>query len=264
MTIPLQAAEHYYLITEPVAGVDGSLPVLEDPGVVRVLPRGGRRADARPVRVGVRALAGRRDPGGLLLRQLPPDWDRMAPYLEKAMSRIPISAEVGVRTFFCGPESFTPDLQPIVGEAPEVRNYFVAAGLNSIGILTGGGIGRALAQWIVDGRPDVDVTGINIDRLHRVPEQPALPGHPYRRVARPGLRVPLPGPVDDDRPRREALGLARPAGRPARVLPRRERLGEPGLVRPAGRRAARRPSCPGAGRTGSSTGRPSTAPPVRA
>jgi len=83
------------------------------------------------------------------------------------MARIPISTEVGVRTFFCGPESFTPDLLPIVGEAPEVRNYFVAAGLNSIGILTGGGIGRAMAQWIVDGRPDIDVTGINIDRLHR-------------------------------------------------------------------------------------------------
>ena len=96
----------------------------------------------------------------------------MAPYLEKAMSRIPISSEVGVRTFFCGPESFTPDLQPIVGEAPEVRGYFVAAGLNSIGILTGGGIGRALAQWIVDGRPDIDVTGINIDRLHRYQSNP--------------------------------------------------------------------------------------------
>ena len=96
----------------------------------------------------------------------------MAPYLEKAMARIPISAEVGVRTFFCGPESFTPDLLPVVGEAPELRNYFVAAGLNSIGILTGGGIGRAMAQWIVDGRPDIDVTGINIDRLHPYQTQP--------------------------------------------------------------------------------------------
>jgi glycine cleavage system aminomethyltransferase T len=76
-----------------------------------------------------------------------------------------VSLTAGVKTFFCGPESFTPDLAPIVGEAPEVRNYFVAAGLNSIGILTGGGIGRAVAQWIVDGRPDIDVTGMHIDRL---------------------------------------------------------------------------------------------------
>ena len=60
--------------------------------------------------------------------EIPPDWDRMAPYLEKAMQRVPISLEVGVRKFFCGPESFTPDLQPIVGEAPELKNYFVAAG----------------------------------------------------------------------------------------------------------------------------------------
>ncbi|MGH8939389.1 MAG: FAD-dependent oxidoreductase, partial [Actinomycetes bacterium] len=103
---------------------------------------------------------------------LPPDWERMSPYLETAMRRIPISAEVGIRTFFCGPESFTPDLQPVVGEAPEVRNYFVAAGLNSIGILTGGGLGRALAHWVVEGRPDIDVSGMNIDRLHSYQSNP--------------------------------------------------------------------------------------------
>ena len=93
------------------------------------------------------------------------------------MSRVPISIETGVKKFFCGPESFTPDLQPIVGEAPELKNYFVAAGLNSIGILTGGGLGRVLAHWIVDGRPDVDVTGFNIDRLHRYQANPE-----YRRT----------------------------------------------------------------------------------
>ncbi len=97
----------------------------------------------------------------------------MAPYLENAISRVPVSFDAGVRTFFCGPESFTPDLSPVVGEAPEVRNYFVAAGLNSIGILTGGGIGRAMAHWIVDGRPDIDVTGMNIDRLHAYQATPA-------------------------------------------------------------------------------------------
>ncbi|HAP74625.1 MAG TPA: hypothetical protein DCR14_00900, partial [Acidimicrobiaceae bacterium] len=65
--------------------------------------------------------------------------DRMGPYVEAAMSRVPASFDTGIRTFFCGPESFTPDLRPIVGPAPEVEGYFVAAGLNSIGILTGGG-----------------------------------------------------------------------------------------------------------------------------
>ncbi len=98
--------------------------------------------------------------------EIPPDWDRLTPFLEKAMERVPISMEVGIRKFFCGPESFTPDLAPVIGEAPELRNYFVAAGLNSVGIITGGGYGRVLAHWILNGRPDVDVTGINIDRFH--------------------------------------------------------------------------------------------------
>jgi 4-methylaminobutanoate oxidase (formaldehyde-forming) len=104
--------------------------------------------------------------------EITPDWERMGPYVEKAMRRIPSSLEVGVRKFFCGPESFTPDLAPVVGEAPELKNYFVAAGMNSIGILTGGGLGRVLAHWIVTGRPDVDVTGFNIDRLHRYQTNP--------------------------------------------------------------------------------------------
>ena len=166
VSVPLQAAEHYYLITEPIDGVDGSLPVLEDPacyGYYREesggLMVGLFEPECAPWRVeGV--------PEDLAFATLPPDWDRMAPYLERALSRVPGCIDAGVRTFFCGPESFTPDLQPIVGEAPELRGYFVAAGLNSIGILTGGGIGRLVAQWIVDGRPDEDVTAINIDRLH--------------------------------------------------------------------------------------------------
>ncbi|HLM48205.1 MAG TPA: glycine cleavage T C-terminal barrel domain-containing protein, partial [Myxococcaceae bacterium] len=77
----------------------------------------------------------------------------------------------------CGPESFTPDLQPIVGEAPELKNYFVAAGLNSIGILTGGGLGRVLANWILTGNPGADITGFNIDRLHTYQSNPE-----YRRT----------------------------------------------------------------------------------
>ena len=93
------------------------------------------------------------------------------------MSRVPISFDTGIRTFFCGPESFTPDLRPIVGPAPELRNYFVAAGLNSIGILTGGGIGRLVAHWIVDGDPGADVTGMHPARL-----QPYQANPEYRRT----------------------------------------------------------------------------------
>lgn len=104
---------------------------------------------------------------------LPADWDRMAPFLEKAMARVPITQEVGIRTFFCGPESFTPDLAPAVGEAPGIRGYFVAAGMNSVGILSAGGLGRVLAHWITTGRPDVDVTGFNVDRFRVDQLEPA-------------------------------------------------------------------------------------------
>src|SRR5579859_1855221 len=168
----LQAAEHYYRLTEPIEEVDGDWPVLEDPanyGYYREegggLMLGLFEPACAPWNVGG-------IPADFSFGELPPDWDRMAPYLERTMSRIPAAEQAGIKKFFCGPESFTPDLLPIVGEAPELRNYFVAAGLNSIGILTGGGVGRVIAHWIAEGRPDIDVTGINIDRLHRYQANP--------------------------------------------------------------------------------------------
>jgi 4-methylaminobutanoate oxidase (formaldehyde-forming) len=177
VNIPLQAAEHYYLITEKIAGMTPDLPVIEDPGHY-----GYYREEGGGLMIGLfEPVCAPWKVGGIpedfSFGSLPPDWDRMGPYVEKAMRRIPISAETGVRTFFCGPESFTPDLAPIVGEAPELKNYFVAAGLNSIGILTGGGLGRVLAHWILHGRADVDTTGFNIDRLHRYQATPE-----YRRT----------------------------------------------------------------------------------
>jgi len=165
VNVPNQAAEHYYLITEPIADLPANMPVLEDPGFY-----GYYREEGGGLMVGLfepEAAAWQLDgiPDNASFLELPPDWERMGPFLERAMSRVPITTRVGIRKFFCGPESFTPDLRPIVGEAPELDGYFVAAGLNSIGILTGGGMGRALAHWIMHGIPDVDVTGFNIDRL---------------------------------------------------------------------------------------------------
>ena len=167
VTIPNQAAEHYYLITEDIDGVTADLPILEDPSVHAYyreetggLMIGLFEPECAPWRVdGI--------PDDFSFGELPPDWDRLMPFLEKAMERVPITMEVGIRQFFCGPESFTPDLAPVIGEAPELRNYFVAAGLNSVGIITGGGYGRVVAHWILNGRPDVDVTGFNIDRFQR-------------------------------------------------------------------------------------------------
>jgi 4-methylaminobutanoate oxidase (formaldehyde-forming) len=167
VNIPNQSAEHYYLITERMPEIDPSWPVLEDPAC-----HGYFREEVGAMMIGLfEPVCAPWSVGGVpedfSFGTIPPDWDRMGPYLEKAMSRVPIALERGVKKFFCGPESFTPDLAPIVGEAPELKNYFVAAGLNSIGILTGGGLGRVMAHWIMNGRPDVDVTGMNIDRLHR-------------------------------------------------------------------------------------------------
>ncbi|OQY52886.1 MAG: oxidoreductase [Desulfobacteraceae bacterium 4572_89] len=119
----------------------------------------------------------KRIPENFSFGEIEPDWDRMGPFLEKAMSRVPITKEIGIKKFFCGPESFTADLQAIVGEAPEVKNYFVAAGLNSIGIIVGGGLGRAMAHWIMTGEPDIDITGFNIDRLHTYQNNPEYRKH---------------------------------------------------------------------------------------
>jgi 4-methylaminobutanoate oxidase (formaldehyde-forming) len=176
VNIPAQAAEHYYLITETIDGLPKNMPVFEDPSChayyrdeVGGLMIGLFEPVCAPWMVdGI--------PEDFSFGEIEPDWERMGPYVERAMSRVPVSMDTGIRKFFCGPESFTPDLSPVVGEAPELENYFVAAGLNSIGILTGGGLGRIMAHWIMNGRPDVDVTGMNIDRLHVYQSNPE-----YRR-----------------------------------------------------------------------------------
>ncbi len=177
VNVPLQSAEHYYLITDKIPEIDPKWPVLEDPssyGYFREEVGGLMVGLFEPVCAPWKVEG---VPQDFSFGEITPDWDRMGPYVEKAMSRVPRSLEVGVKKFFCGPESFTPDLQPVVGEAPEVKNFFVAAGLNSIGILTGGGLGRVLAHWITTGRPDVDITGFNIDRLHVYQSNPE-----YRRT----------------------------------------------------------------------------------
>src|SRR5215468_8535481 len=179
VTIPLQAAEHYYLITEriPELAAGASWPVLEDPASY-----GYFREEVGGLMIGLfepvcAPWSVRGVPEDFSFGEIQPDWDRMAGYIETAMRRVPIAMTTGVRKLFCGPESFTPDLLPCVGEAPELRNYFVAAGLNSIGILTGGGLGRVVAHWIATGRPDVDVTGFHIDRLQAYQTNPE-----YRRT----------------------------------------------------------------------------------
>lgn len=171
VNVPLHAAEHYYLITEPIEGMHPDLPIVEDPDLFAYY-----RPEMGGLMLGlfepVAGPWGMDEPGGLggipegfSFGEIPPDWDRLMPYLEAAMKRIPIAKEAGIHKFFCGPESFTPDMGTLMGEAPELKNFYVAAGFNSLGILFGGGAGQIMAQWIVDGLPPVDVSEINIDRM---------------------------------------------------------------------------------------------------
>jgi len=182
INLPLQAAEHYYLITEKIEGIRKDMPILEDPSTYTYYREevGGMMLGLFEPEAATWKL--NHIPEDFSFGEIEPDWDRMIPHLEKAYSRVPSVIDIGVRKFFCGPESFTPDLGPLVGETPEVRNCFVAAGMNSLGILYGGGIGMVLAHWITDGLPPVDVTGINVNRFSKCKNTPA-----FRRDRTPEL-----------------------------------------------------------------------------
>jgi len=164
--VPLQAAEHYYLISEPLAGVHPQLPILRDPGRSTYI-----REEAGKLMVGLFEDVARPwnvagIPDDFAFGEIPPDWERMAPYLEKACGRVPILAQTGVKLLFCGPESFTADHNYLMGEAPNLRGFFVAAGFNSLGILSGGGVGFVMAHWIAHGNAPLDVWSVNIRRTH--------------------------------------------------------------------------------------------------
>ncbi len=166
VNVPLQAAEHYYLITESVEGVHRMLPILRDPGNAAYI-----REEAGKVMVGffepvARPWGMEGIPEDFCFTELPPDWDRMLPHIEKAMGRVPSLMDRGIKLFFCGPESFTPDHNYLMGESPELRGFYVAAGFNSLGILSGGGAGMVMARWIVDGLPPEDMWSVDIRRTH--------------------------------------------------------------------------------------------------
>jgi glycine cleavage system aminomethyltransferase T/glycine/D-amino acid oxidase-like deaminating enzyme len=166
VTVPLHSAEHFYVVTEQVDGVHRDLPVLRDPdGYTYVkeevggLLVGGFEPEAKPW-VPPDAL-----PYPFEFQLLEEDWDHFAILMNSAIDRIPALAETGIKKFYNGPESFTPDNQFILGEAPELKDFFVAAGFNSVGIASAGGAGRALAEWIIEGDPGTDLTTVDIRRF---------------------------------------------------------------------------------------------------
>lgn len=163
VTLPLHAAEHFYVVSEPIPGLE-RLPVLRVPDECAYY-----KEDAGKIMVG--AFEPVAKPWGMSgipetfeFDELPFDMEHMEPVLEKAIARIPMLADTGFRTLFNGPESFTPDDRYYLGEAPELRGYWIAAGYNSIGIVSSGGAGMALAQWMEDGEPPFDLWDVDIRR----------------------------------------------------------------------------------------------------
>jgi 4-methylaminobutanoate oxidase (formaldehyde-forming) len=163
VTVPLHACEHFYIVTEPIPDLR-QLPVLRVPDECTYY-----KEDAGKMLVGAFELKAK--PWGMdgiredfCFDQLPEDFDHFSPILEMAVNRMPMLETAGIHTFFNGPESFTPDDRYYLGEAPELKGYWVAAGYNSIGIVSSGGAGMALAQWMNDGEPPFDLWEVDIRR----------------------------------------------------------------------------------------------------
>jgi glycine cleavage system aminomethyltransferase T/glycine/D-amino acid oxidase-like deaminating enzyme len=166
VTVPLHSCEHFYVVTGQIGGVRADLPVLRDPDgytyfkeEVGGLLVGGFEPEAKPWA----------DPAAIPypfeFQLLGEDWEHFAVLMEQAQRRIPALRETGIKKFYNGPESFTPDNQFIIGPAPGLRNFWVAAGFNSVGIASAGGAGQALAAWILTGDPGLDLTAADIRRF---------------------------------------------------------------------------------------------------
>lgn len=163
VNVPLHACEHFYIVTEGIKDL-GPQPVLRVPDECAYY-----KEDAGKILLG--AFEPKAKPWGMdgiaedfCFDQLPEDFDHFEPILAAACERMPMLAEAGIHTFFNGPESFTPDDRYYLGEAPELGGYWVAAGYNSIGIVSSGGAGMALAQWMDDGEPPFDLWEVDIRR----------------------------------------------------------------------------------------------------
>ncbi|MBT4932142.1 MAG: GcvT family protein [Rhodospirillaceae bacterium] len=165
VNVPLCSVEHQYMITEPFEGVPKNLPTLRDPDrltyfkeEVGGLVMGGYEPNPIPwAEDGI--------PEGFNFSLLDSDWDHFEQLMEHALFRVPALEHAGVRSLTNGPESFTPDGNFILGEAPEVANFFVGAGFNAFGIAAGGGAGKALAEWIDGGEPSLDLWPVDIRRF---------------------------------------------------------------------------------------------------
>ncbi len=169
VSVPLHAAEHMFLVTNPIEGVARDMPSIRDPDGLIYFRRdiedtgglimGGFELEAKPWGMGG-------IPEDFTFGRMSPDWERHQVFLDNAVARIPAMEDAEITRLSVGPESFTPDCHYNMGEAPELRNFFVAAGFNSGGISMAPGAGRALAEWIVEGEPTMDLSEVDIRRYH--------------------------------------------------------------------------------------------------
>ena len=169
VSIPLYPNEHFYIITEPLDKLPKNLPVLRDYNSCLYL-----KEDAGKMLVGIfepNAKPAFKDKGvvpeDFSFGEFPDDFDHFEPYLEKSFQRLPILETAGIRKFFSGPESFTPDTQYLLGETPEVNNLFTCCGFNSIGIASSGGAGRVTAEWMINGYMNEDLFSLDIKRFQK-------------------------------------------------------------------------------------------------
>ncbi len=169
VSIPLYPAEHFYIITEPIKNLSKTLPVIRD-----FDNRTYIKEDAGKILLGI--FEGNSIPAFEKTNKVPEDFsfgefpenfEHFEPYLDAAVKRFPILETAGIRKFFAGPESFTPDTNTLLGEVPEVKNFFVCTGLNSIGIGSGGGVGKITAEWLMNGHINEDIFSYDIKRFQK-------------------------------------------------------------------------------------------------
>ena len=169
VSIPLYPAEHFYIITEPINNLSSNLPVIRD-----FDNRTYIKEDAGKILVGI--FEGNSIPAWNKTNVVPEDFsfgefqenfEHFEPYLNSAIKRFPVLETAGIRKFFSGPESFTPDTNTLLGEVPEIKNFFVCCGLNSIGIGSGGGVGKVTAEWLINGHINEDIFSYDIKRFQK-------------------------------------------------------------------------------------------------
>lgn len=162
--LPLQAVEHMYVVTEPIPDLVHPFPVIRDLESGIYLKGDAGRLVIGAFEPDAKCWDAFGPEGDRPFLELPEDWDQFGPFMEAALDLVPALAETGIQRFMNGPESFTADSRPLVGEAPQMGGLYVAAGMNSVGVMSSAGIGSVLADWMIDGAPPFDLWEVDIAR----------------------------------------------------------------------------------------------------